>query len=152
MAVRQLNGRRFRTMAAAAALMVAAVWLASCGGDEPASTTASESVAAGAATTETAPRGAEPAPASVGETAEARAEARRALADKIITVLPKDRIPSIDFPFFVPADEAGGMMADEELVIGVSIDGDHRAYSVPHLSRHEIVNDVVGGRPIAVTW
>ena len=142
MAVRQLNGRRFRTMAAAAALMVAAVWLASCGGDEPASTTASE----------TAPRGADPAPASGGKTAEARAEARRALADKIITVLPKDRIPSIDFPFFVPADEAGGMMADEELVIGVSIDGDHRAYSVPHLSRHEIVNDVVGGRPIAVTW
>ena len=43
-------------------------------------------------------------------------------------------------------------MADDELVIGVSIDGDHRAYSVPHLSRHEIVNDVVGGRPIAVTW
>ena len=33
-----------------------------------------------------------------------------------------------------------------------SIEGDARAYSVPLLSRHEIVNDVVGGKPIAVTW
>ena len=152
MTVGHLNIRRFPTLAAAAALLVAAVWLASCGGDQPARTTASESAAAGAASTETAPQGADPAAASGGVTAEATAEARRARADKIITVLPKDRIPSIDFPFFIAADEAGNIMADEELVIGVSIDGDHRAYSVPHLSRHEIVNDVVGGRPIAVTW
>ncbi len=80
------------------------------------------------------------------------AQSKSSLAENIITVLPKDRIPSIDFPFFIKADEAGSMMADGELVIGVSIDGDHRAYSVPHLSGHEIVNDVVGGRPIAVTW
>ena len=150
MTVGHLNIRRFPTLATAAALLVAAVWLASCGGDQPARTTTSESAAAGAASTET--QGADPAAASGGVTAEATAEARRARADKIITVLPKDRIPSIDFPFFIAADEAGNIMADEELVIGVSIDGDHRAYSVPHLSRHEIVNDVVGGRPIAVTW
>ena len=150
MAVRQPNIRRFPTLAAAAALLVTAVWLASCGGEQPARTTTSESAAADAASTET--QGADPAAASGGVTAEATAEARRARADKIITVLPKDRIPSIDFPFFIAADEAGNIMADEELVIGVSIDGDHRAYSVPHLSRHEIVNDVVGGRPIAVTW
>jgi hypothetical protein len=148
MAVRRLNGLRFP--AAAATLLLAAVWLAACGGDQPAPSATSETSTAGTASTAPATRGTDPA--AGGETAEARAEARRALADKIITVLPKDRIPSIDFPFFVPADEAGGMMADEELVIGVSIDGDHRAYSVPHLSRHEIVNDVVGGRPIAVTW
>ncbi len=150
MPVGHLTIRRFPTLAAAAALLVAAVWLASCGGDQPARTTASESAAGGAASTET--QGADPAAASGGVTAEATAEARRARADKIITVLPKDRIPSIDFPFFIAADEAGNIMADGELVIGVSIDGDHRAYSVPHLSRHEIVNDVVGGRPIAVTW
>ena len=148
MAVRRFNGLRSR--AAAAALLVAAFWLAACGGDQPAPSATSETSAAGAAATEPATRGADPA--AGGETAEARAEARRALADKIITVLPKDRIPSIDFPFFIAADEAGNVMADDELVIGVSIDGDHRAYSVPHLSRHEIVNDVVGGRPIAVTW
>ena len=130
-------------VAVAAIVALAAVALASCGGEEPAPAATSEATAAGAQSTE---------PKRQGADATATAEARRALADDIITVLPKDRIPSIDFPFFVPADEAGAMMTDDELVIGVSIDGDHRAYSVPHLSRHEIVNDVVGGRPIAVTW
>ena len=43
-------------------------------------------------------------------------------------------------------------MASQELVIGVSIDGDTRAYPINVLSRHEIVNDVVGGTPLAVTY
>ena len=36
--------------------------------------------------------------------------------------------------------------------VGVEYGGDSRAYPVPTLSRHEIVNDKVGGIPIAVTW
>jgi hypothetical protein len=43
-------------------------------------------------------------------------------------------------------------MAPDEMVIGVEINGDRRAYSVPLLSSHEIVNDVVGGKKVAVTW
>lgn len=44
-------------------------------------------------------------------------------------------------------------MTRTELILGVEIEGDARAYSVPLLSRQEIVNDVVGvGKPIAVTW
>ena len=43
-------------------------------------------------------------------------------------------------------------MDDDEQVLGVSINGESRAYSIPMLSRHEIVNDVIGGVPIAVTW
>ncbi len=43
-------------------------------------------------------------------------------------------------------------MRPEELVLGLSINGDHRAYSLPFLSSHEIVNDTVGGVPVAVTW
>ena len=43
-------------------------------------------------------------------------------------------------------------MDDEDLVIGVSIEGEHKAYSTAFLSSHEIVNDVVGGTPVAVTW
>ena len=42
-------------------------------------------------------------------------------------------------------------MRDSELVIGVSVGGEHRAYSVPYLCRREIVNDVIGGKPVAVT-
>jgi len=37
-------------------------------------------------------------------------------------------------------------------VIGLSINGDHRAYPINILSTHEIVNDVVGGQLVAVTW
>jgi hypothetical protein len=70
----------------------------------------------------------------------------------IITLLPKDAIRSIDNPEFYEVSEADREYADEELVLGVIIDGDARAYSTGLLSGHEIVNDVVGGRPIAVTW
>ena len=70
----------------------------------------------------------------------------------IITVLPKDAIRAILSPSIVSRDEADRQMSDDEQVIGLSINGDHRAYSVPFLSRREIVNDVVGGKPVAVTW
>lgn len=43
-------------------------------------------------------------------------------------------------------------MQSFETVLGVSINGDHRAYPLNMLSRHEIVNDTVGGVPVAVTW
>ncbi len=71
---------------------------------------------------------------------------------KIITLLPKDGIPAIFDPNFVSAAEGGQQLRDDDLVIGVSINGDHRAYGVAFLSSHEVVNDTVGGRPIAVTW
>ena len=70
----------------------------------------------------------------------------------IITVLGKDGIPSIDNPCFVGPGEADQQMQSFERVLGVSINGDHRAYPLNMLSRHEIVNDTVGGVPVAVTW
>ncbi len=71
---------------------------------------------------------------------------------QMTTVLSRDAIPAIDNPRFVSAANASSDYLDSELVIGVEINGDARAYSVPMLSRHEIVNDVVGDVPIAVTW
>jgi len=71
---------------------------------------------------------------------------------EIVTLLPRDGIPAIDNPEFLSVEEADEEYAPEELVIGVNYDGDARAYSIPFLSRHEIVNDTVGGRKIAVTW
>ena len=70
----------------------------------------------------------------------------------IITILGKDGIPSIDNPRFVGPGEADQQMQSFERVLGVSINGDHRAYPLNMLSRHEIVNDTVGGVPVAVTW
>ena len=71
---------------------------------------------------------------------------------EIITLLGYDGIPAILDPEFVDVDIADTWMDPDEPVLGVSINGDNRAYSIAMLSRHEIVNDVVGGEPIAVTW
>ncbi len=77
---------------------------------------------------------------------------------ELVTLLPFDSIPAIFNPRFVSAAEASGadrrdaMYRPDEKILGIEINGDVRAYSVPMLSRHEIVNDIVGGVPIAVTW
>jgi hypothetical protein len=70
----------------------------------------------------------------------------------IVSLLPPDAIPAINNPQFVQGAEADTLYHVDELVLGVEIDGDARAYSIPFLSGHEIVNDEVGGVPIAVTW
>jgi hypothetical protein len=70
----------------------------------------------------------------------------------LVTFLGFDAIPAILDPEFVTVVEANEQMDDGEQVLGVSINGESRAYSIPMLSRHEIVNDVVGAVPIAVTW
>ncbi len=64
---------------------------------------------------------------------------------------PKDGIPSIDKPIFTPAIEIKDL-APNEPVIGLDIGGDARAYPLRILIWHEIVNDVVGGRPVSVTY
>ena len=71
---------------------------------------------------------------------------------KIVTLLPRDAIQAIDDPKFLSRDEADESYESQEMILGVEFDGDARAYSVPFLSSHEIVNDFVGGVPIAVTW
>ena len=71
---------------------------------------------------------------------------------EIVTLLGFDAIRAILEPEFVDAAQADEWLDDDVPVIGVSINGDSRAYTVPMLSVHEIVNDVVGGEPVAVTW
>ncbi len=64
---------------------------------------------------------------------------------------PKDGIPSIDDPKFVPVAAMTGL-GPKEPVIGLVINGDARAYPLRILTWHEICNDVVGGVPVAVTF
>jgi hypothetical protein len=66
--------------------------------------------------------------------------------------VPKDGIPSIDEPEFAPVAERRDWLADREPVIGLAINGDARAYPLRVLTWHEIVNDTVGGMPVAVTY
>ena len=77
--------------------------------------------------------------------------------DEVVTLLPPDAIPAVlpeDVPdLMITAAEADAAGIDPTIrVIGVSINGDQRAYPIPFLSAHEIVNDQVGGKLIAATW
>ncbi|MFC5382062.1 DUF3179 domain-containing protein [Aquipuribacter nitratireducens] len=64
---------------------------------------------------------------------------------------PPDGIPPIDEPRFLAVAEVD-FLADDEPVVVLSVDGDTRAYPVQVLTWHEVVNDVVAGRPVVVTY
>ncbi len=68
--------------------------------------------------------------------------------------VPKDGIPSIDKPEFVSVARTvkDKVLATTEPVISFAINGDARAYPLRILIWHEIVNDTVGGVPVAVTY
>jgi len=65
---------------------------------------------------------------------------------------PKDGIPSVDDPHFISVEEAGGWLEAQEPVIFLRLGDDARAYPLQILVWHEIVNDVVDGRPVLVTF
>jgi hypothetical protein len=72
--------------------------------------------------------------------------------DKLVAGCPgMDCIPSIDNPSFTGADEADWLESGDR-VIGVEIGGEAKAYPLRILTAHEIVNDEIGGEPVAVTY
>ena len=64
--------------------------------------------------------------------------------------IPRDAIQPIYSPVLVPAAEI--QLQAEELVLGLDINGDARAYPVGMMRVREMVNDEVGGTPVLVTW
>jgi hypothetical protein len=65
--------------------------------------------------------------------------------------LAPDAIPAIDDPVFEPAFSVD-WLDDREAVLVLQLDAEPRAYPIQVLMWHEIVNDEVGGRPVAVTY
>lgn len=64
---------------------------------------------------------------------------------------PKDGIPALSNPKLVSASE-GDYLNKKDKVIGVSINGEHRAYPIKILNYHEIVNDNIGTTPIVISY
>ena len=64
---------------------------------------------------------------------------------------PRDGIPSIDDPKFLNADETN-YLKDTDRVLGVVVNGEARAYPIRILNWHEIVNDKIQGKALAVTY
>jgi len=66
--------------------------------------------------------------------------------------VPPDGIPPIDEPFFDSLELAGQWLQPQSPVLALELEGMARAYPLAILTRHEIVNDVIGERPVAVTF
>lgn len=72
------------------------------------------------------------------------------LPDGFRQLLDRDDIFPVYLPTFRTAAETE--WPDQELVIGVELDGEARAYPVGFLNRREIVVDIHKGIPTFVTW
>ena len=64
---------------------------------------------------------------------------------------PRDAIPPIDNPQFEAVSESDWIQGQEPGVL-IEIEEDARFYPLSVMTRHEIVNDEVGGIPVAVTY
>jgi len=62
-----------------------------------------------------------------------------------------DGIPSLDNPELIPAADAS-YWRDTDLVFGVKINGDARAYPLRIMGWHEMFNDTIGGVPVALAY
>ncbi len=77
------------------------------------------------------------------------AEEQEALA-KMERLLGRDMIAPIYDPKFVTAAQA--TLRDDELILGVELNGEVKAYPITVLNGREMVNDTVGGVPILASW
>ena len=64
---------------------------------------------------------------------------------------PRSRFVPLDNPDVVPADAASFLQPDDR-VLGVTVNGESRAYPVNMMTFHHVANDVVGGEPVLVTF
>ena len=87
---------------------------------------------------------------TLAESSAANAVEGKGRSVELFRLVPRDWIRSIDAPTFVGPDDR--LFSGDLPVIGVIVGSDARAYPIPILARSEIVNDVVGGVPVAVTY
>jgi hypothetical protein len=74
--------------------------------------------------------------------------------------MPRNAVPALEEPVSVPLDNLLGaasrkvrkLLKDPDRVIGVFIDGEARCYPIRFLNFHEVANDTLSGRKIAVTY
>ncbi|AGA33529.1 hypothetical protein TVNIR_1868 [Thioalkalivibrio nitratireducens DSM 14787] len=64
---------------------------------------------------------------------------------------PRDGIPALTDPEFIGAGGAHGLR-DDDRVLGVFRNGVAKAYPLGIMNYHEVVNDLFGAEPIAVTY
>ncbi len=66
--------------------------------------------------------------------------------------LSVDDVAALTDPRMDSATTADGYLSPDELVLGVELNGDARAYPLRILDWHEVINDVVGNTPVTVAY
>lgn len=61
------------------------------------------------------------------------------------------QIPVVENPEFIPAS-AARFLEDEELVLGVVLRGEARAYPIRILGLYEVINDRLADTAVSATW
>ena len=64
----------------------------------------------------------------------------------------RDGIPPIDSPRFETITEVDSVIGDLEPIVTFKINGEAKGYPLAILTWHEVVNDIVGGEPVTVTF
>jgi hypothetical protein len=64
----------------------------------------------------------------------------------------RGHFPVVRDPQYISAAEGAAILADDEPVLGLVVNGQARAYSTNQLNDHEMVIDEVGGTPVLVTY
>jgi hypothetical protein len=57
----------------------------------------------------------------------------------------------LDNPVFLTVEEAS-YLADDDLVLGLEWQGAARAYPIAMVTFHHVVNDIIGGTPLLITY
>lgn len=70
----------------------------------------------------------------------------------LIFSLPRDAIPALNYPDVVSAEDADAFLDPVDLVLGVEMNGEARAYPLSIMQWHEVVNDLLGGKLFAVNY
>ena len=63
-----------------------------------------------------------------------------------------DGIPPLEHPTQIWPDEAADWILDSDIVVGVELNGDTRAYPIRIIAWHEMVNDTIGGIPVSLAY
>lgn len=71
---------------------------------------------------------------------------------ELVRTVERDSIQAVVGPVIVEASAAEADFDPTEPVLVASVNGQERVYSVAQMGIHEVVNDTLGGVPIAVTW
>ena len=72
--------------------------------------------------------------------------------DQLHYGLGRENFPALIEPEFVSAEQADTWLDDDDRVLVVKVGDEVKAYSIDLLTRHEVVNDTVGGKPIFAAY